>query len=442
MFKSLRWKFTAWYVGASVLAVLVVGVAVFFMESRVLDQRLDGSIRSAGDAARAATAANLERSLTADPLTAAELAIETVASHHGLTAHDVFVILLDRDGRIVSNPDNIPATSAFDFSIERALAEGADWRNVQAPDGDLRVKTFPLMDQAGDVIGFVQAGKSVEDGEAALRTLALVMTGAGLIGLVLFAVGGYVVAGKAIQPVQQSFERQRQFVADASHELRTPLAVIRTNTGALLRHDPRDESLQDIDFEARYMSRLIDNLLMLANGDRGQIRLELAEADLSEVARSAARAAQTLATEAGLSFQLDLADGLPVTTDVERCRQVVLILMDNALAYTPRGGSVSLSTRRSGSEGLIEVRDSGPGMSKEELARATDRFYSGSKARSRSGGNAGLGLSIATELMSALDGKLELESEPGNGTTARLRLPLRQLTEPVTATPRLERGQL
>ena len=442
MFRSLRWKFTAWYVGASVLAVLLVGIAVFLMESRVLSHRLDGSIRAAGDAARAATAANLEQSTAAEPLLAARQAIETVASHHGLTAHDVFVILLDKDGHVVANPDNIPVAEPFAFSAERAVAEGADWRTVQAPDGELRVKTFPLIGSDGEVIGFVQAGKSVEDGEAALRTLVLVMAGSGLAGLALFAAGGYFVAGKAIQPVQQSFERQRQFVADASHELRTPLAVIRTNAGLLVRRRPADEALQDIDSEARYMSRLIDNLLLLANGDRGHLPVDLAPADLAEVARSAARAAQPLSQAAGLSFRVEAPETLSVITDAERCRQAVLILLDNALAYTPLGGEVVLTAWSSGSDAMLEVRDTGPGMSHDELARAPDRFYSGNRSRSRSRFGAGLGLSIASELMKALGGKLELESEPGKGTTARLRLPLAPVTEPAPAGVPLRRNAL
>jgi signal transduction histidine kinase len=430
MFRSLRWKFTAWYVVTSVLAVLIVGIAIFAAESRALTHRLEGSIRGAGDAVRAATAANLRLSGSADPSDAAKRAIETVAEHGSLNANDVHVVLLDRQGRVIANPENVDAAAlGAGGSIEQALEKGEHWHTAEIAGIELRVKTFPLTDSNGGLIGFVQAAKSVEDNSAALRTLVLVMAGSGLLGLVLFAVGGYIVAGRAIEPVQKSYERQRQFVADASHELRTPLTVIRTNAGTLLRHKEPDPAIEDIDVEARYMSQLLDNLLSLANGDRGLLEADAAPVDLSEVARSAGRSAQALAQRSRLTYREHLDEPVVVNADADVCRQAIFILLDNAMKYTPAGGEVILSTSKSSREGIVEVRDTGIGMTSEELAHATDRFFSGNKARSRARGGAGLGLSIAKELMGALNGQLELESEPGNGTTARLRLALASQAE-------------
>jgi signal transduction histidine kinase len=426
MFRSLRWKFTLWYVASSVLVILIVGVAIFYAESRALTHRIEGSIRSAGDAARAATAANLERSTAVDPLDAAVQAVETVAGHGGLHANDVHVVLLDRNGFIASNPENVDAGAlAQGSSIERAMADGEHWHTTEVSGSEVRVKTSPLRDPAGELIGFVQAGKSIEDNNAALRTLLLVMAGSSAIGLVLFAAGGYLVAGRAIKPVQQGYERQRQFVANASHELRTPLTVIRTNTGTLLRrHRDRDPAVEDIDIEARYMSRLLDNLLSLANGDRGLLQAHAAPFDIVTAARSAGRSAHALAQGSGLTLREELDETVMVSADAGLCRQAIFILLDNAIRYTPSGGEVVLSARSSGGEALVEVRDTGIGMTSDVLARATDRFFSGDKARSRSRGGAGLGLSIAKDLMAVLGGSLSLESEPGKGTTARLHLPL------------------
>jgi signal transduction histidine kinase len=288
----------------------------------------------------------------------------------------------------------------------------------------LRIKTFPLLDGEGGLIGFIQAAKSVEDSNAALQTLLLVMTGSGLLGLLLFAAGGYLVSGRVIRPVQEGYERQRQFVADASHELRTPLTVIRTNSGMLLQRRQHDPAIEDIDVEARYMSQLLDNLLSLANGDRRLLKVEASPLPLSEVARSAGRSLHPRAEASGLSLREELDAGIVVMADADVVRQVIFILLDNAIKFTPAGGEVVLTSRRSGQDGIVEVRDTGIGMTADELAHASDRFFRGDQARSRSHGGAGLGLSIAQELIAALNGRLELESEPGKGTTARIRLRL------------------
>jgi signal transduction histidine kinase len=403
---------------------------------------LEGSIRGAGDAARASTASNLERPGVSSPFEAAAEAIETVVSHGGLSANDVHLVLLDRDGRIGSNPEDVDAAAMIrGSSLEEALRDGEYWHTAEVSGAKLRVKTFPLMTDAGELIGFVQAAKSVEDNEAALRTLLLVMMGAGGFSLVLFAVGGYIVAGKAIEPVQKGYERQRQFVADASHELRTPLTVIRTNTELLLHRGRQDPAIDDVDAEVRYMTQLIDNLLSLANGDGGLLRAEMQPVVLSEVARSAARPARSLAEANGLTFREELDDQVLVSADPDLCRQAIFILLDNAIKYTPTGGSIVLATRRDEANGAVEVSDSGIGMTEDELAHATDRFFSGDKARSRLRGGAGLGLSIAKELMLALNGRLELKSEHGKGTSARLVFSLALQSEALRLRPSLTTGK-
>jgi signal transduction histidine kinase len=429
MFDSLRWKFTALYVVTSVLAVLVLGGAIFYAESRALNSRLEGSIRGAGDAARAATAANLARSASGDPTEAAVQAVETVVMHRGLNASDVHVVLLDENGMVRSNPEGIDAAAlGVGGSIERARADGEHWHTARVAGTELRVKTFPLTHGDDQVIGYIQAAKPLDDNAAALRTLFLVMAGSGALGLVLFAVGGYFVAGKAIEPVQAGYERQRQFVADASHELRTPLTVIRTNVGLLLRRKEPDQALVDIESEARYMSQLLDNLLTLARGDRGQLEASAIRVDLAEVARSAASYARALSISGGLSFRESL-EAVVINADPDICRQAIFILVDNAAKYAGTGSEVVLSTRREGHDAIVEVRDNGAGMTSEELAVATERFHRGARARTRVRGGAGLGLSIAKELMKALNGALELESKPGAGTTARLRFRLAQQVE-------------
>jgi signal transduction histidine kinase len=305
-------------------------------------------------------------------------------------------------------------------SLERAKLQGTDWSPYSVGGKDLRIRTVAIR-RDGNLRGYVQAGKSVEEREASLQTLAIVMAGGAITGLLLATVGGVLVAGIAIRPVKRAYERQREFVADASHELRTPLAVIRVNAEASSAHD---EAMTDIAAEASYMTRLLDDLLLLAGSDREGIDLQIERIDLAEVARSAARGASRLAAASGLQFTLRADDALPVDADAERCREVLLILLDNAVKYTPRGGSITLHAFASGSDAVVTVSDTGIGLAAEELERVFDRFYRVDKARSRAVGGAGLGLSIAREIVDAHQGSLRLESERKAGTTVTMRLPL------------------
>lgn len=153
-------------------------------------------------------------------------------------------------------------------------------------------------------------------------------------------------------------------------------------------------------------------------------RIPAATIDLSEVVSATVRSYKGLAEDKQISLRQELQGEVVVNSDADACREAIAILLDNAIKYTPAGGEVVLSTSKSGTEALVEVRDTGIGMTREEVIHATDRFYRSDKARTRSDGGAGLGLPIAKELVAALNGGLELESEPCKGTIARLRLRL------------------
>jgi two-component system OmpR family sensor kinase len=224
---------------------------------------------------------------------------------------------------------------------------------------------------------------------------------------------------------------QRRFVGDASHELRTPLATLRGNV-ELLRHmaatsPPGDDRqaaiLDDLAAEAGRMGRLVADLLLLAQADAGQ-HLTLRPLDLAEVARDAARAARLLRDGATLEVA-DLTDGLWVSGHEDRLRQVLVILLDNALKFTPAGGHVTLEaerTRRNDDDWiLVRVADTGPGIPRGEQERIFDRFYRGAAARSVEG--TGLGLAIARWIVEEHRGTIKVASTPGEGTVFSVRLP-------------------
>jgi signal transduction histidine kinase len=236
---------------------------------------------------------------------------------------------------------------------------------------------------------------------------------------------------------------QRRFVADASHELRTPLATMRGNVDLLYQmvsevesSDPEQrEILEDVSSEAARMSRLVADLLLLAQADAGQ-HLTLRSVDVTEVTRDAARSARRLRDDVILDAS-DLADGLWVHGHADRLLQVLLILLDNALKHTPDGGQVTVSAKQACRDGrawiAVHVADTGPGIPLGEQAHIFDRFYRG--AGSRSGEGTGLGLAIARWIIEEHHGTIELASAPGEGATFTVWLPASPAPVPAVAEP-------
>ncbi len=425
MFEALRWRLTAWYVLAYTVVFVVIGVSVFLWVDRRLSHEVDDAVREVSVQAQASVGQG-ESATSGGSLGLGVDEVRGVLANESLgRSADVFILLVNPDGSIAANPGDVPTSGLPNQeSVSRAREGREDWRSATVNGHDLRIHTTPVYTPNGTLDGFIQTGKSLESRDSSLRTLALVMAAGGLAGLVLATLGGLVVAGIAIRPVRRSFQHQREFVADASHELRTPLTVIRTNAETLSAVKPGDDAVDDIVAESRYMTRLLDDLLLLAGSDQEGIDLSLARVDLAELARSAGRAAGRLAGDAGLAFDAVVDGALMVRADAERMREVLLIMLDNAVKYTPRGGHITLRARRERGDAIVGVEDTGVGVAPGDIPRLFDRFYRVDKARSRSLGGAGLGLSIAREIVDAHGGSLQFRSETGKGSTVTMRLPL------------------
>ncbi|WP_027891228.1 PAS domain S-box protein [Calidithermus chliarophilus] len=228
--------------------------------------------------------------------------------------------------------------------------------------------------------------------------------------------------------LQALVEAQKRFVADASHELRAPLMAIQGNLELVCRFPqlPEEEhraALEDARNEANRMTRLVNDLLILARGDAGT-RLRLESLDLGEVLREALAEAQHFAR--GRALEAELPGRLGLRGDRDRIKQLALILLENALKYTPEGGKVRLELAKDGRWAELRVRDTGIGIAAEHLPHVFERFWRADRARARGEdpGGTGLGLSIARWIVEQHGGRIWLESEVGKGTTAIVRLPL------------------
>lgn len=229
-----------------------------------------------------------------------------------------------------------------------------------------------------------------------------------------------------LESIEAAYCAQQRFVSDASHELRAPLTAIQGNLELLRRHSSmpeaeREEALAEVTREANRLSRLVADLLALARADAG-VSLKHQLLDLDAVILDAFREARQLSQ--GQTFALEPFEPVQVIGDEDRLKQLALILLDNALKYTPPTGRVILGLRHSDTDVEILVRDTGMGIAAEDLLHVFERFYRADPGRGRDPGGTGLGLPIARWIAEQHGGKITLESQPGQGTIATVRLPL------------------
>lgn len=409
MFTRVRLRLLGWTMLVLTLILALVGAAVYLTLRQTLTAEVDRNLASR----------------------ATEVATEIYhfgAAHVDVTTFrgGVFSMVAGPNGAIIQNPQHVAVQT---LPLPLPTGNVASTLTITIQGERDRLLLLPLDFGPGGRL-YLVTGESMEPEERALQSLLLVLIVSAGGGLLLSLAGASFLVSRSLIPIQRAYNRQREFSADAAHELRTPLTVLHAATDVLHQH--RDEPLaangqlfEDVQHEIIRMERLTADLLTLARSDLGELELAVAEVDLAALAGKVVRQVTPLARERGIYVTLEPANA-PVTVEADpnRLQQVVLILLDNALKYTPAGGQVRVQIARQSNEATLAVSDSGEGIAAEHLARLFDRFYRVDPARSRAQGGAGLGLAIARSLVTAHGGQLSLSSQPGHGTTAQIRLPL------------------
>jgi signal transduction histidine kinase len=244
--------------------------------------------------------------------------------------------------------------------------------------------------------------------------------------LILAALGAYVLAGRTLLPIQQAMDRQQRFAAAASHELRTPITVLQGSmeVALLSRRTPEEyeDLLRHAVAETQRMGELIADLLALTRVQRGVESLAMTLLDLRDVLGDALAKVQSLADAKHLTLCCQAARPLLVQADALKLRQAIVNLLENAVAYTPEGGTVAVSAGLEHARVLVRVRDTGAGIPAEHLPHLFEPFYRVTRS-SGDAGHAGLGLALADWIIQAHGGHMEVESEPGRGSTFTIYLP-------------------
>jgi two-component system, OmpR family, sensor histidine kinase CiaH len=309
--------------------------------------------------------------------------------------------------------------------IQEALVKGVDIRTSTFRGQPQRVLTFAASPW------LIQISRSVSPEQTSLSEIGRLMVFGGLAGVILSGFGSFFLASRAFVPIREAFSRQRKFTADASHELRTPLALIRANAEMICRHGDRlpegdTELVGEIIRETDHLNRLVSDLLTLARADSERAELNTKPVDLRALVADVHEDLHRIAESRGIGSEISLNGPVVVEGDEVRLRQLVLILLDNALKYTDTGGRVEMALEREDGRARLMVADTGVGIEPEDLPRIFDRFYRADQAREHESGGTGLGLAIAQWIVQAHHGSIKVDSQPGRGTKFMIDLPARQ----------------
>ena len=409
----LRLRLTAWYVGTFFAILALLGAGMFAAITRQFDRELDESLRDA----------------TTELIAMARVRGPDAALRDLRVPGRTFV-LTDTLGRSAAGAATEPwIARVVGASLRRGTASASH------AEGESRIlRAFAQRAQRSDGPPIVAVAISDEiEIEDRYPALIAEFGAAAFVALVLVAVGGWLLARQSTAPVERNIEQMRRFMADAAHELRTPLTVVRSRAEVALQRartpDEYVQSLHAIERETERLGGIVEDLLMLARADAGERPIERRRVFLDDLTLDAAESARIIADRKNVRVEVEEFEEAAVNGDPTLLRQLVLILLDNAIKFTDPGGVVRVGVRAGASVATLTVADTGIGIPPDQLPHVFDRFYRGDSSRtrdaSRGGGSegVGLGLSIAQWIAEQHGGSIRIDSETGQGTRITVQFP-------------------
>lgn len=453
---SIRVKLTAWYIAVLLASLSIFGITAFLAMKKGIDRTVDENLEEQATSVEEL----IGRVIQEEPT---RLAHE-LREHAELRTDEDFSQVCDQKGNWIYRSRLM---SKYNVPMPNSLGHSA--YDFQAGRLPLRIWIEEM--SAGENKYRIQVAAPMDDFYEALDRFKWIVLLFSPLLIVIASAGGYWLSRRALIPVDQitraaqeinssnlskrldvprsgdelqrlsetlnsmlerledSFNRITQFTADASHELRTPLALMRTTTEVSLRtaetvSDYRDAQKEVLE-ELEKTSSLVEKLMLLARADAGVETLQRGSVNLADSTKEACDDGQVLAQAKQLTFQENISSStMIVDGDSHALHRLFLILIDNAVKYTPSGGSITVSLNRNGHSAVAEISDNGIGIAAQDLPYIFDRFYRADKARAREFGGVGLGLSIARWVAEAHGGSIEVQSSLGAGSIFRVRIPL------------------
>jgi len=439
--RSIRFRLTAWYAGVTALTIALLACGLWFFVRASFHGQLYGRLES--------KLAVVAQFIQKDPQE-----LDEIEEHGGM-----FLFEVAQDGQIIHRAKGWTQIGLPDVSVPPARRF---WSWKSEDEGCFLLGTSMVEVESGRYLVTVAEDRSQVNSSLRILVMALI---AGLPCVLSLAVaGGWLLATRALSPIdkmvtkageisadrlherlpienprdelgrlatvfnetltrlEDAFDRLRRFTADASHELRTPLTALRSVGEVGLRQgsDPADVIGSMLE-ETDKLALLVDNLLMLARADAGRLKLHTERADLAALVKEVVDWVRVLAEEKRQSLDIEVRQPVTATMDRMTIRQAILNLLDNAVKYAPEDGRIVVTVgKTTAGHAYIAVTDNGPGIATEHHEKIFERFYRVDKERSRTQGGTGLGLAIARKAVESNGGRIELESEPGKGSTFRI----------------------
>lgn len=457
---SLRIRLTLLYSLLFAVLIAAFGVIVYVQTSRRLYSSVDDTLRTRADRVIA------ENNDLGQAGVSSTVADQSVLDE--MAAPGIYVEIIDAFGRVVARSSNLSGALPVPASRPQPPPGGVLKTDDTSNDERVRVLYEQIALPGSTATGRLLVARSLHPTEAVLDRIRIILIGGGIIFLIVANGLAFVVAAPALRPLRQvagtaaaieatsdfsrripgagqpgevgelvrtlneliakvetTLDAHRSFLADSSHELRRPLAVLRGNLEVLasgaLPPEEREQVLAETEAESRRMSRILADLLLLSQVD-ARLILQLRPVDLGELLRSVAERERQRFPTREIDVQLG-ATPLRVEADEQRVCQLLENLLENAARYSDPGRPIHLTATRKGRFAAAEVRDEGPGMSDEEVKRAFERFFRGSRGRRRHADGSGLGLAIVRHIAEAHGGGVALTSSPA-GTAVRVELPI------------------
>lgn len=462
--RSIRFRLVVWYAGCLTLIFMVLCALLFLNLRRFLERDL-----RATELRRAHQVANIL--LARVPQVSEESVGPQVKDWYEPELNNRFIRITRADGTLLYESGS-PSDGSFTpakIQISKDKLSGDFSEKMKVNNGKTLLIAglkFPNEHQVRYVVEF---GELLDPIETMLDHVFLQLTLAFPIAILIITAGGYWLVRRALGPVQQltyaaeqitqhnlgerlpvsksgdelerlalslnrmitrlddAFQQTNRFLADASHELRTPLTVLCGELEELTndtRLDPKHrERTISLLSEALRLSKIVEQLLMVSRLDSGEAIVEWQQFDLAELVRSTAEQMNLLAEDKNITIHGEVTERVLVEGDRSRLKQVLVNLIDNAIKYTEAKGSINWAVKNSGRKAVLEISDTGIGISPEALPHIFERFYRADKARSAEGESIGLGLAIVKSIVTAHGGEVVAESIVGKGTLFRVCLP-------------------
>jgi heavy metal sensor kinase len=460
---SIRFRLAAWCAGLSAVVMLAFGGYTY--------KRLDSYITEVSSSALRHRGEQIARTLLTDvPKTGEEYVRQQIYARYNPAANEKFVRITRGDGSILYLSDQ-PMDRSFEpdeVPPSPSRVTSTSSRIVYTTGGaEMLIVSTPF--ESGNLRYVVDVGVSTNPSRRVLHTLVVTLA-AGLPAMLVLAVfGGYVLVSRALAPVNhimraaqditlhhlgrrlpvpdtrdeiaslsqvlnqmiarldESFQHTSRFTTDASHELRTPLTIIKGELEALLYRREMEQSLRDdlsrVLEEVERLVKIVEGLFSLSRLDSGEGQAERVRLDLAELAETTAEQMCLLAEDKRIAIHYDTKGPVPVNGDRARLKQVIVNLLDNAIKYTPSGGEVSIAVSTRDGSAMLDVSDTGRGVSEEAIPHLFERFYRADDARSRRIDGAGLGLSIVQSICAAHGGTATLRNRQPHGCQVVVQLP-------------------